>query len=81
VNRDKETINVSKEDMENYNLAMFRHAMDFFREHVNLKKSVPKQFFISLFNNLSIGYLVTLGNLLSTKFMNTQEQLYATLGK
>jgi hypothetical protein len=28
--------------MENYNLAMFTHAMDFFKERVNLKKPGPK---------------------------------------
>ncbi len=43
----KQTINISKEDMENYNWAMFTHAMDFFKEHVSLKKPIPKQFFTS----------------------------------
>jgi hypothetical protein len=27
--------------MEDYNLAMFTHAMDFFKEHSNMKKSIP----------------------------------------
>jgi len=34
----KHTTHISKEDMEDYNLAMFTHAMDFFQEHMNLKK-------------------------------------------
>jgi hypothetical protein len=55
--------------MEDYNLAMFTHAMDFFKEHTNLKKLIPKHFFTNLLNNLSIEDLVTLGNLLSTEFM------------
>jgi hypothetical protein len=64
--------------MEDYNLAMFTHAMDFFKECVNLKKLIPEHFFISLFNYLSIEDLITLGNLLSKKFMKTKKQLYAT---
>jgi hypothetical protein len=67
--------------MENYNLAMFRHAMDFFKKHASLKKLVPKHFFISLFNDLLIEDLVTLGNLLSTEFMKPRKQLYATPSK
>ncbi len=65
----KQTINISKEDMGDYNLAMFAHVMDFFREHASLKKPVPKHFFTNLFKDLSIEDLVTLGNLLSTEFM------------
>jgi hypothetical protein len=67
--------------MKDYNLAMFTHAMDFFKKCANLKKSIPKHFFTNLLNNLSIDNLLTLGNLLSTKFMNLQWQLYATLGR
>jgi hypothetical protein len=59
--------------MEDYNLAMFIHAMDFFREHVNLKKLIPKHFLTSLLNDLLTEDLVTLGNLLSTKFMKPQQ--------
>ncbi len=62
-------INISKEDMEDYNLAMFTHVMDLFREHASLKKLVPKHFFTSLLNDLLIEDLVTLGNLLSIEFM------------
>ncbi len=43
-------INISKEDMEDYNWVMFTHAMDFFKEHVSLKKPIPKQNFTSLLN-------------------------------
>jgi hypothetical protein len=64
--------------MEDYNLAMSTHAMDFFREHVNLKKSALEHFFTNLVNNLSTKDLVTLGNLLSIKFMKLQWWLYAT---
>jgi hypothetical protein len=31
----KQTINISKEDMEDYNLAMYTHVMDFFKERMN----------------------------------------------
>ncbi len=40
----KQIVNISKDDMEDYNLAMFTHAMDFFKERANLKKSIPKHF-------------------------------------
>jgi hypothetical protein len=36
--------------MEDYNWVMFTHAMDFFKEHVSLKKPIPKQNFTSLLN-------------------------------
>jgi hypothetical protein len=61
----KQIVNISKEDMEDYNLVMFTHAMDFFKERASFKKLVPKHFFTSLFNNLSIEDLGTLGNMLS----------------
>ncbi len=66
----REFVNISKDDMEDYNLAMFTHAMDFFLKHASLKKPIPVHFFISLLNGLLIKDLLTLGNLLSTKFMN-----------
>ncbi len=31
----KQTINISKEDMEDYNFAMYTHVMDFFKEQIN----------------------------------------------
>ncbi len=61
----KQTTHISKED---YKLAMFTHAMDFLKECASLKKSIPEHFFTSLLNK-SIEDLVTLGNLLLTKFM------------
>jgi hypothetical protein len=77
----RQTVNISKDDMEDYNLAMFTHAMDFFKECANLKKSIPKHFFTSLLKNLSTEDLLTLGNLLFTKFINPRQRLYATLGR
>jgi hypothetical protein len=61
--------NISKEDMENYNWAMFTHAMDFFKERTSLKNLILEHFFTNLLNNLSIEDLVTHDNLISTKFM------------
>jgi hypothetical protein len=77
----KQITHISKEDIEDYNLAMFAHAIDFFKKHVNLKNPIPKHFFTSLLSNLSTKNLVTLNNLLSTKFMKPKRWLYATLGK
>ncbi len=34
----KQTTNISKEDREDYNWAMFTHAMDFFKEWLSLKR-------------------------------------------
>jgi hypothetical protein len=68
----RQSVNISKDDMEDCNLTMFTHAMDFFKKRVSLKKLILKHFFISLLNDLSTEDLLTLGNLLSTKFMNPQ---------
>ncbi len=57
------------------------NAMDFFKEGVSLKKLIREHFFTSFLNDLSIEDLLTLGNLLSTKFMNPQRQFYSTLGR
>jgi hypothetical protein len=38
----KQTINISKEDMEGYNWTMFTHSMDFFKEPMSLKKLIPE---------------------------------------
>jgi hypothetical protein len=49
-------MNISKNDMEDYNLAMFTHVMDFFEffeEHASLKKLILEHFFTSLLNDLS----------------------------
>jgi 5'(3')-deoxyribonucleotidase len=40
----KQIVNISKDDMEDYNLAMFTHAMDFFKECENLKELVLEHF-------------------------------------
>jgi hypothetical protein len=61
----KQIVHISKEDIEDYNLAMFTHAMDFFKEHTSLKKPIPKLFFTSLLSDLLTKDLVMLGNLLS----------------
>jgi hypothetical protein len=53
-------------------------CMDFLWEHESLKKLIPKHYFTSLLKDLSMGDLVTLGNLLSTKFMEPSRRLYAT---
>ncbi len=74
-------MNISKDDMEDYNLTIFTHVMDFFKEHASLKKLIPKHFSTSLLNNLSIKDLLRLGNLLSTEFMNLRQRLYAILGR
>ncbi len=33
----RQSVNISKDDMEDYNLVMFTHAMDFFKEHMSLR--------------------------------------------
>jgi hypothetical protein len=66
--------------MEDYHWVMFTHAIDFFKEPASLKKLILEHFFTSLFNYLSIEDLVTLGNLLSTKNLKPQKQLYVILG-
>jgi hypothetical protein len=68
----KQTVYISKNDMEDYNLTLFTHVMDFFKECVSLKKPILEHFFTSLLNNLSTEDLPTLGNLLSVEFMNPQ---------
>jgi hypothetical protein len=50
--------------MKYYNLVMFTHAMDFFKERASLKKSFLEKEITSLLNNLLIRDLVTFGNLL-----------------
>jgi hypothetical protein len=49
-----------------------------FQEHTSLKKLVSKHFFPSLLKDLLTKDLVTLGNFLSTKYMEPSRQLYAT---
>jgi hypothetical protein len=66
----RQSVKISKDDMEDYNLAMFTHEMNFFKDCVSLKKAIPKHSFISLLNNLSIEVLLTIENFLSIAFMN-----------
>jgi hypothetical protein len=68
----RQSVDIFKDDMEDYNLAMFTHAMDFFKERVNFKKLILEHFFSSLLNDLSIEDLLMLKNLLSIEFMNLQ---------
>jgi len=44
----KHIIHMFKEDRENYNLAMFTHAIDFFKKCVSLKKPIPEHLFYKL---------------------------------
>ncbi len=41
----KQIVHISKKYMKDYNLVIFTHAMDFFKECVSLKKLFPKPFF------------------------------------
>jgi len=41
----KQIVHISKKDMKDYNLVIFTHAMDFFKECVSLKKLFPEPFF------------------------------------
>jgi len=50
----RQSVNISKDDMEDYNLAMFTHVMDIFKERVSFKMSILDHFFTSLLNDLSI---------------------------
>ncbi len=72
----RQSVNISKDDMEDYNLAMFTHAMNFFKECASLKKLILKHFFTSLLNDLSIEDLLTFGNLISIEFMKPRRWLY-----
>jgi len=77
----KQTINIIKEDTEDYHWTMFTCAIDFSKECANLKKPIPKHFFTGLLNDLLTKHLITLGNLLSIEFLKPQRWFYATLGK
>jgi hypothetical protein len=48
----KQSVKISKDDMEDYNLAMFTHVINFFKECVSLKKRILEHFFTSLLNDL-----------------------------
>jgi len=54
----KQIVHISKENMEDYNLAMFTRAIDFFKEHMNLKDMILEHFFTKLteqFINIRLG--------------------------
>jgi hypothetical protein len=40
----KQSVNISRDDMEDYNLAMFTHAMDFFKKHASLESQFQRIF-------------------------------------
>jgi hypothetical protein len=50
----KQTVNILKEDMEDYHSAMFTHAMNFFKERRSLKKLISEHFFTNLFIDVLI---------------------------
>ncbi len=55
----KEIVNILKEYMEDYHLAMFTHVMDLFQEHASLKKPILEHFFhkfIARFDDEGIGF-------------------------
>jgi hypothetical protein len=43
----KQSINIPKDNMEDYHWVMFTHTMDFFKECASLKKPIPQHFFTS----------------------------------
>jgi hypothetical protein len=59
---------------------MFKHAMEFFKHHANLKKSLPRHCFINFLKDLSNRNCITLFELLKTKIGKPKKILYATLG-
>jgi hypothetical protein len=69
----KQTVNISKENIENYNLEMFTHAMNFFKEWASLKKPILEFFFTSLLSDLLTKDLITFGQLVINKIHETQK--------
>jgi hypothetical protein len=69
----KKIVNILKEYMEDYHLAMITHVMDFFQERASLKKLILEHFFTSLLQVLTTKELVSLGNLLSIEFMKPSQ--------
>jgi hypothetical protein len=67
------------QDIKDYRWAMFRHAMEFFKQHASLKKPFPEHYFTNLLKDLSNEDLVTLCELLATKNGKPKRRLYATL--
>jgi hypothetical protein len=59
---------------------MFKHAMEFLKQAISLKRSLREHYFTSFQNDLSNKYLVTLCESLTTKIGKPQRKLYATQG-
>jgi len=76
----KQTLKITKEDMEDYHWAMFTHAMDFFQKWASLKKPIPEERKKkkNLLKDALMEDLVTLWNLLLTKYMEHSRRHYAT---
>jgi hypothetical protein len=51
----KQTINITKEDMEKYRWVMFTHALNFLQEQASLKKINSITFFYELIVNEGFG--------------------------
>ncbi len=76
----KKTINVPKEDAEDYHCVVFTHAIKFFQECTSLKRPIVEHFFISLLQDLSMEDFVSLGNLLSNLIDNFMQLRACKLG-
>ncbi len=48
----RQNVNISKDDMEDYSLAMFTHAMDFSKEKCEFYKVDPNAFFHKLIERI-----------------------------
>jgi hypothetical protein len=55
------SVNISKDDMEDYNLPMFTHAMNSFKEHLSFKKPILEHFFHKLIEQFVNRKLVNIG--------------------
>jgi hypothetical protein len=66
------------QDIKDYHWAMFRHAMEFLKQHINLKKPLPEHYFTNILKYLSNGDLVALCGLLAIEIGKPKKRLYAT---
>jgi hypothetical protein len=57
---------------------MFRHVMEFLKQHTSLKKPLLEHYFTSILKDLSNEHLVTLCELLVTKIAKLKRRLYAS---
>jgi hypothetical protein len=60
---------------------MFKHAMEFLKQHASLKRPLPKHYFTSLLKDLSNEDLVAYVNNITTKFGKPKKRLYAIPGR